>query len=306
MLRGLAIFALLLSITQVSGLASGQTSDHPGVNRQASPASTSPGVTPITAAAATGASGTTGKTDCNGAPCEEQQPRVIVSVPPPAPVVWALHDRIAWAANLVLAVLGYVGIMVALSTLKKIERQTRSAEVSAAAAFETAQAALLNAQTIIDAERPWLSVTVEPSPGVESGFEVVVSNRGRSPARIVSTAERMAFAKDESHLSLPPEYRREEPATTPQSPIILVPGESTTILKFCRDDLKVLCQTPERLKRVENWEEKLFLYGKVEYRDLLAQADKQIHETAWCCWYIHGRQKSGLVIAGPPEYNLHT
>jgi hypothetical protein len=149
-------------------------------------------------------------------------------------------------------------------------------------------------------------VTIEPSPGVENGFDVVVSNRGRSPARVVSTAERMVFAKDEAHLSAKPEYHMEEPAGTPQSPIILVPGESTTILKFCRDDLKVLCQSAERLKRVENWEERLYLYGKIEYRDLLTQADQQIHQTAWCCWYIHGRQKSGLVISGPPEYNTHT
>jgi hypothetical protein len=39
---------------------------------------------------------------------------------------------------------------------------------------------------------------------------------------------------------------------------------------------------------------------------LIAPADSQEHETNWCCWYIHGRQTSGLVIAGPPEYNSHT
>jgi hypothetical protein len=39
---------------------------------------------------------------------------------------------------------------------------------------------------------------------------------------------------------------------------------------------------------------------------LIAPADSQAHETNWCYWYIHGRHKSGLVIAGPPEYNLHT
>jgi hypothetical protein len=60
------------------------------------------------------------------------------------------------------------------------------------------------------------------------------------------------------------------------------------------------------IKRIENWEEKVFVYGKVLYRDLIEPADKQVHETSWCCWYIHGRQKSGLVIAGPPEYNVHT
>ncbi len=28
---------------------------------------------------------------------------------------------------------------------------------------------------------------------------------------------------------------------------------------------------------------------------------KHTHQTDWCCWYIHGRQTSKLVIAGPPS-----
>jgi hypothetical protein len=42
------------------------------------------------------------------------------------------------------------------------------------------------------------------------------------------------------------------------------------------------------------------------YKDLTAPTDSQAHETNWCCWYIHGRQNSGLVIAGLPEYITHT
>jgi len=75
---------------------------------------------------------------------------------------------------------------------------------------------------------------------------------------------------------------------------------------FSRDDVRGLCETEERLLRIENWEERIFLYGKVVYRDLMGPADHQTHETGWCCRYIHGRQKSGLVMAGPQEYNLHT
>jgi hypothetical protein len=42
------------------------------------------------------------------------------------------------------------------------------------------------------------------------------------------------------------------------------------------------------------------------YRDLVSPQGSNEHETNWCCWYIHGRQKSGMVIAGPPSYNSHT
>jgi hypothetical protein len=300
--RGLAVIALLLAFGQKAvpllGQANKSSAAKPQVQAPVPPASPS--------AAATSPGAPTGKPDSNVGPSDDQQPRVIVSVPSPVVAPWTLREKIAWAANLVLAVLGYVGIMLALSTLRKIARLTKSTEVAAAAAADCAQAALLNAQTFAEAERPWLLISVEPSPSVENGFDIKVSNRGRSPARIVSNLERMIFAVDEAHLPGTPEYRQEGTGGPPQVPIILVPGESSTILNFCRDDLKLLCQTPERLKRVENWEEKLFLYGKVVYRDLIAPPDQQTHETAWCCWYIHGRQKSGLVLDGPPGYNSHT
>jgi antitoxin (DNA-binding transcriptional repressor) of toxin-antitoxin stability system len=299
-LRGLAIFAVLLAIMQTPVPVRGQATKHSAVNQQNSPLSApsntlSPGV-----------GGPTGRTDCNGAPCEEQQPRVIVSVPAPATAPWTTHDRIAWAASLVLVILGYVGILLAVSTLKKIERQTRSLEAVASAAADNAQAALLNAQAAAAFERPWLLITVEPSLNIENGFNVMVTNRGRTPARIVATAEQLTFAIDESYLPETPEYQREEVAGPSPSPIILVPGESAAIRKFCRNDVKGLCESPERFKRIEDWEEKLFIYGKVVYRDLIASLDKPAHETAWCCWYIHGRQNSGLVIAGPPGYNAHS
>jgi hypothetical protein len=101
--------------------------------------------------------------DCNGGPCEEQQPHIVVTLPAPAPEKWPIHDRISWAAYLVLAILGYVGIMLALSTLKKIERQTAAAETAAKASAESAQIALLHARSLIAAERPWIMISVEPT-----------------------------------------------------------------------------------------------------------------------------------------------
>jgi len=133
----------------------------------------------------------------------------------------------------------------------------------------------------------------------------MATNRGRSPAKIISSVEQITIAIDEAHLPKTPEYKSVE-SGAPFVPIILVPGESTAIKSICRDDLRAICETEETFKRVEYWEAKVFLYGKVVYRDLTGTAGKQDHETAWCCWYIHGRQKSGLVSAGPPAYNVHT
>ena len=204
-----------------------------------------------------------------------------------------------------MALLAYAGIMLAVSLLRKIERQTRYGEAAATAAAESAQAALLHAQAILHAERPWVLITVVPSPSIENGFNVIATNRGRGPARIVKTAQETRIAVDESRLPGIPEYSPEDPDIPPVQ-MILLPGEVTGIKSFCRDDVKGLCASEEALRRIENWEERIFLYGKVIYKDLMAAADEPAHETGWCCRYIRGRQKSGLVMSGTQEYNIHT
>jgi hypothetical protein len=244
-------------------------------------------------------------TSCPGGNCDVWPTTVKVANPPPAVPFWTFHDRILWAALLVLVVLGYIGIMIAVSTLKKIERNTKSGEEAAAAAYDAARAALVHAEAIVKAERPWILVAIEPSPGVANGFTVTAANRGRTPARIVAIPHKIEFADDESHLPEVPQYQ-EANSASPFVPIILLPGEFTQIATFCRDDVKELCESEEQFTRVENWEEKIFLYGRVTYRNLLSPQDEQIHQSSWCFWYIHGHQNSGMVPAGSANYNMHT
>jgi hypothetical protein len=315
MRKGLPIFVLLLAITSTPVTVSAQATDNSGLYKQTPPLSIptdNPGPYPQTPPLSSSSSATTPGTsspivqpDCGGLPCDYPPPRITDVNPPPAPESWPLRDRITWAANVVLAVVGYFGIILAVSTLKKIERHTRATEAVAEAAADSAQAALLNAQAVIDSGRPWLLITVEPSRSIVNSFTVKATNRGRCPAYMIASVEQIMIAVDEAHLPETPEYTNQEQGV-PFVPVILLPGESTAVKSFSRDDLKSICVTEEMLRRIENWEEKIFIYGKILYRDLIAPADKQTHETNWCCWYIHGRQKSGLVIAGPSEYNLHT
>ena len=299
--KALVICAVLLALPQAPATA--QVSRPKTTQPAAAPPSTD---SAQSAPTSQGESSPAPKADCDGFPCDDQQHRpVVVNIPAPAPAPWLMRERITWGANLLLALFAYIGIMVALSVLKKIERQTRSSEAAAAAAAVSAQAALLNAQAIIDSERPWLLVSVEPTLGAENSFIVMVTNRGRTPASIVATSEQVRIAIDESHLPNSPVYDKEEPSA-PLVPIILLPGESSGIKPFRREEARGVCDSEERFKHVENWDEKIFLYGRIVYRNLIAPADQQMHETSWCCWYIHGRQKSGLVIAGPTGYNLHT
>jgi hypothetical protein len=157
--------------------------------------------------------------DCNGGPCEDQQPRIQLTCPVPtaAPVEWPVHDRILWSAYVLLAILGYAGVMLAVSTLRKIERGTAAAEetakaaaMAAMAATETAKAALMHVQTVGNAERPWVLVTAEATPGVESSFELMATNRGKSPARITSAIDRVVLAVDEAHLPARLEFSKPE------------------------------------------------------------------------------------------------
>jgi hypothetical protein len=217
---------------------------------------------------------------------------------------WLVRDQISWAANLVLVLLGYVGIMLAVSVLRKIERQTRAAEEAAEAARASAEAALMQAQALQRAERPWVLVTVEPAAGRENSFTVIAVNRGRSAARIEAAKDQAILAAGEENLPATPQFP-DKPAERRSAPVILLPGESLELKRFGREDVKEMCGTEDRLKRVEDWEERIYLYGRILYTDLTAVEGAASHETSWCCWYIHGRQKSGLVPAGPAAYRAH-
>jgi len=298
-LKGLAVFAILLAVSQVQLAASGQSGDHSAAFRPAQGVPSSSAAVPATAA------GAAARTDCQNGPCDYQPPHITIATPAPAPAPWPLQERIAWGANVLLALVGYAGIMLALSTLKKIERQTKYGEAAATAAAESAQAALIHAQAILHAERPWVLVTVTPSPSIENGFTVIATNRGRSPARVIGIANETRMAVGEAQLPGIPEYSPVDPEM-PAVSIILLPGEFTSIRNFCRDDVRGLCESEGKFRRIENWEERIFLYGKIDYKNLMAPPDEPASETRWCCRYIHGRQKSGLVMAGTQEYNLHT
>jgi hypothetical protein len=248
--------------------------------------------------------GTSANPACPNGPCDDQPlPHITIATPAPAPAPWLLPDRIRWAAEVLLLILAYPALLFGLSTLHKIERQTRYAETAALAAADSAKAALLFAENQAKTERPWILISTKPTPGVLNGFSVVATNRGRSPARVVSLSEGLVLVQDEAQLPPAPVFKTAHRA--PLAPIILLPGESASIKTFQRDEVKAICDNPEQVLRVEDWKEKIYLYGRVAYTELVASGD-EVHDTGWCCWYIHGRQKSGMIMAGPLDYNRHT
>jgi hypothetical protein len=258
-------------------------------------------------AAASGAQSTDGQ-QSTASPDQNQpvnQPQIIVNPTPPAPAEWGWRQQVTWGATIVLAVLGYVGIMLALRTLKSIDKHLVAGTSTTQAAMDSANAALALAQAIASSERPWIVVTVEPFLTMENSFKVMASNRGRSPARIVSSLDQVKIVADEKSLPAEPEFDKVDAGDEPE-PIVLLPGEATGIWALNRSDLATICKAPDVLKRVERWQDTLFLYGRIQYMELTAAGDKAPHETYWCCRYIHGEKSSALVMAGSPAYNKHT
>ncbi len=231
-------------------------------------------------------------------------PQIVVTSPPASPAAWTWHDQVLWGAEIVLVVLGYTAVVLALRTLKNIQRQTDFGVAAAQAALQCANAALESSQAIVDSGRPWIVISVEPFLTMENGFKVMATNRGRTPARITAKADCAMIAADETKLPPVPDYSTGK-SSTPFEPIILLPGESAGIRPFRRADVRPLCASEEQARRIERWEEKVFVFGSVTYRDLISPLDQPDHETQWCCWYVFG-EKDALVISGPPEYNKHS
>ena len=293
MFRRLAFFFLILVLGLSPWFAAAQD-ESPAVSN---PAQTAPKT------AASGARTPAATPDGGQAPETAQPPQIVVTSPPAQEAPWTWHDKVLWGADLVLVVLGYIGVVLALLTLKNIQRQTEFGVKAAQAALQVANASLESSQAIVDSGRPWIVITVEPFLTVEHGFKVMATNRGRTPARILAKADCVKIVEDETKLPSTPDYETGKSAT-PFEPIILLPGESAGIRPFRRTDVRTYCATEDEFRRVEKWEEKLYVYGRVIYRDLISPLDQPNHETDWCCWYVYG-DKDALVIAGPPEYNKH-
>lgn len=299
MFRRLALLVLILTLGVSPAALRAQDDSSPQQPPPAAhPSRTSPksGAAPLPTSSQTASD--------QGSPADPaQQPQIVVTSPPTQAAPWTWHDRVLWGAELVLVVLGYLGVILALRTLKNIQRQTDFGVSAAQAALQCANAALESSQAIVDSGRPWIVITVEPLLTVEHGFKVMATNRGRTPARIMAKNDCVKVVQDETRLPAAPDYESGKSAT-PFEPIILLPGESAGIRPFRRSDVRSYCASDDQFRRVEKWEEKIYVYGRVVYRDLISPMDQPNHETDWCCWYVYG-DKDALVIAGPPEYNKH-
>jgi hypothetical protein len=165
-----------------------------------------------------------------------------------------------------------------------------------------AQASLLNAQALINAERPWLLVTVQEVPGPRGGFSVKATNKGRTPAIIASAHLGCVAVKDITDLPAIPPHGQ---GSMIQDHIV-VPDDSPLVWWFEGETLKRILGSSFPLGP---WENQVYVFGVVRYRDLLTPAGAVTHETRWISLYQpsdgeHGDSIIRLEGIGAPHFMM--
>lgn len=215
--------------------------------------------------------------------------------------------------NLLLFAAALVAILMSVRTLRTIERQTKTAEVTA-----TAQ---------MDADRSWVLVSVAASPdepltgnlikGIVPAIIWKIKVFGNTPVRIIRSEYRCrvvdshpdnAFAP---HLEPKPVYF---PSKAPEGLIVYPPGHEELRIVQLEPDPNPNIKYMDRLSHVSTAFNFMCAYGRIEYEDVF----KRKGVTQFCAIYkppVGGVvtlpdgtviNPTGFHIGGPQGYNFNT
>jgi hypothetical protein len=175
----------------------------------------------------------------------------------------------------------------------------------AGAAADNAKAAKLSAQSVIDAERPWLVVQFVQTNNLETGalpiFDITCINQGKTPALI----QRMdaTFKVVTNPLALPVPMKDLGPMVLPDLRFI-VNRDSCKVWEGLRLDTILVSATDWAEVYIEG--KFLVFFGRVEYDDVFDSGEsKKCHITSWCYVYNPGDVEK-LKSTGPKGYNEYT
>jgi len=175
---------------------------------------------------------------------------------------------------------------------------------------KAAQAATLNAKTLINAERPWVMVQIKEAP-VEKGhgvfdlrsFQFTIFNYGKSPAHILSCkGPKIEFyVAPDKNLPIPPDY-----GTWEWERKFLAPNDSLPISKTIYPSkirMEMISEAEVKGEHANTGE--LVAYGLIEYTDGISET---AYKTAFC--YRHEKfplssMGGHFLLCGPRVYNLH-
>jgi hypothetical protein len=178
-----------------------------------------------------------------------------------------------------------------------MRQQTNIAEESAKATKDAAAAALLNAQAVLDTERPWFVASIEKRSEDSTDWRVRITNKGRTPGHLSHISAEHCLASDPEALPLPPKYNGT--AWIPESRFFAA-GDAFTVREWNHQWFN-----PEVIwENIRNSETELFVvYGRVRYKDTFTggTTSEITHETRWS--YLYRPMLGDFVPCGPAEYN---
>jgi hypothetical protein len=161
---------------------------------------------------------------------------------------------------------------------------------------KAANAAFMNAQAIINAERSWVDVVPVHSGG-EGQWRFEATNHGRTPAEIVSTCCKFEIKLIDG-LTVPPFYKnRTEPYKRFIFPLNKEPVHVGVM------PIPMLLSACQEEDEVRSGAKTFVIIGRVVYYDVLNRVEPP-HETRYCYgWSAHD---DTLFSMGPTEYHGHT
>ncbi len=186
-----------------------------------------------------------------------------------------IWDRLAIVATLIVAAL-----TVALAYIAWIQ----------------AQAAMKSAQAVINTERPWFAVIIEPIKTDQWIFHIKVVNKGRTPGILNDMFSETIFHEQPDNLPLPPNYKT--PCFGPNDSFFQPDRECVEQYEFS----PVRMIDEHRKSPNHSQTSLLIIYGKVTYADTFNR--RITHETRWC--YFWDECRSDWSRCGPKDYSGHS
>jgi hypothetical protein len=157
----------------------------------------------------------------------------------------------------------------------------------------SADAALLNAQALVNSERAWVLAKVSSPERSHTVFDYTCSlhNHGRTPARVERLSFNVVYPETLKEL---PDYGIHD---GDELPIMLAPNEPWKFGNF-NPSFSV---TEEGWKKVNDGTGMLAVIGIVVYKDIFTT---DIHYTKFC--FVYDNNEGCFLMGGPVEYNSYT
>jgi hypothetical protein len=216
------------------------------------------------------------------------------------------------SAEWALVFVGIVTCLVIIIQVVVSNRATAAMWASLPLQKAAADAALKNAQAIINSERPWVMIQIKESLRDDSvgafkslrSFQLSIFNYGQTPAHITRclgpTIE--FYQNPDEQLPTPPDY-----GTSEWSRRFLAPNDSLSIGDpIAPSDTKMKEIITGAFRGEQTGRGDLVAYGLIEYSDGISEKP---YRTAFCYRHEQGALSSmggHLVLCGPTVYNEYT